>query len=264
MAKAACKCKEVECEECPEWIFTLADLIMCMMGLFVILWVLKTSGLGNNNLSAQDQQTLNEVIASIRTSFGYIPDTKSSDPIDLIILNKLRQLRPMNGPGKGAPSLIPQSGTEGTDPEVMSVRKGREAIVGSRVLFAVGQITLGDDAKRALDDIVKLIKGHRNIMNVRGHASLDDFADGTSAKEKSDLSIKRAQVVVEYLVAKGVDPDILRPVGCSTFEPILQRAYTAPQQQQNRRVEVEETRTLVTDLQDRPEPARPAQTRPAE
>ncbi len=36
-----CKCKQEECEECPEWIFTLADLIMCMMGLFVILWVLK-------------------------------------------------------------------------------------------------------------------------------------------------------------------------------------------------------------------------------
>ena len=36
MSKADCKCKEVECEECPEWIFTLADLIMCMMGLFVI------------------------------------------------------------------------------------------------------------------------------------------------------------------------------------------------------------------------------------
>src|SRR5438874_10557942 len=41
MSKSSCKCKEVECEECPEWIFTLADLIMCMMGLFVILWVLK-------------------------------------------------------------------------------------------------------------------------------------------------------------------------------------------------------------------------------
>ena len=32
MSKKACKCAEVECEECPEWIFTLADLIMCMMG----------------------------------------------------------------------------------------------------------------------------------------------------------------------------------------------------------------------------------------
>src|SRR5262245_43318493 len=42
MAKKCGKCDPHEiCEECPEWIFTLADLIMCMMGLFVILWVLK-------------------------------------------------------------------------------------------------------------------------------------------------------------------------------------------------------------------------------
>ena len=45
MAKGCKKCDPHEiCEECPEWIFTLADLIMCMMGLFVILWVLKPGG----------------------------------------------------------------------------------------------------------------------------------------------------------------------------------------------------------------------------
>ena len=27
MAEKACRCKKVECEECPEWIFTFADLI---------------------------------------------------------------------------------------------------------------------------------------------------------------------------------------------------------------------------------------------
>ena len=37
----ACRCKKAECEECPEWIFTFADLVMLMMGFFVILWVLK-------------------------------------------------------------------------------------------------------------------------------------------------------------------------------------------------------------------------------
>jgi len=41
MAEKACKCKKTECEECPEWIFTFADLVMLMMGFFVILWVLK-------------------------------------------------------------------------------------------------------------------------------------------------------------------------------------------------------------------------------
>ena len=51
-SKGACKCKKVECEECPEWIFTFADLVMLMMGFFVILWVLKPAPEKNN----QDQQ----------------------------------------------------------------------------------------------------------------------------------------------------------------------------------------------------------------
>ena len=72
-----CKCKEVECEECPEWIFTLADLIMCMMGLFVILWVLKPGP--KDNAGTLDGDWI-KVVAAIREQFGYIPDPKSSDP----------------------------------------------------------------------------------------------------------------------------------------------------------------------------------------
>jgi len=263
MAKPACKCKEVECEECPEWIFTLADLIMCMMGLFVILWVLKTSGIGNANLSAADQQKINEVIAAIRYGFGYVPDAASNDPIDLILLQQLRQMRPMNGQGKGASSLIPKSGAEGTDPEVLAVRRGTQATVGSRVLFAPGSAALDAEAIRILDEIVRLIKGHRNVMYVRGHTSLDDLPEGATPQQKMELSWRRAMVVVEYLVSQGVDEDILRPMGCSTFEPVIQRVYSPQTVGQNRRVEVESTHALVSDLQDRPEPARPIQGRPS-
>jgi hypothetical protein len=42
--------------------------------------------------------------------------------------------------------------------------------------------------------------------------------------------------------------------GCSTFEPVRQRAYTADMQAMNRRVEVDVTPTLVEDLEDRSSP----------
>jgi hypothetical protein len=48
-----------------------------------------------------------------------------------------------------------------------------------------------------------------------------------------------------------VEPEILRVQGCSTFEPVRQRAYTPESQANNRRVEVEATATLVEDLQDK-------------
>src|SRR5688500_16406379 len=94
------KCDPHEiCEECPEWIFTLADLIMCMMGLFVILWVLKPSVAPKAESGATDDQV--KVIAAIREAFGYIPDVNSSDPVDVqMLLQKLEKMK-LNGPGDG-------------------------------------------------------------------------------------------------------------------------------------------------------------------
>jgi outer membrane protein OmpA-like peptidoglycan-associated protein len=92
---------------------------------------------------------------------------------------------------------------------------------------------------------------------VKGHAALDDFADDSNAARKMDLSLRRAQAVADYLVSKGVSPDIVRVQGCSTFEPVAQRAYSTTAQTSNRRVEVEVTSTLVQELQDPQKRARP-------
>ena len=62
MAKP-CKCDPHElCEECPEWIFTLADLIMCMMGLFVILWVLKPGQNQKAGEPGSEELTIDHVV----------------------------------------------------------------------------------------------------------------------------------------------------------------------------------------------------------
>jgi outer membrane protein OmpA-like peptidoglycan-associated protein len=109
----------------------------------------------------------------------------------------------------------------------------------------------------ALDQIAMQIRGHRNVVLVKGHASLDDFADtgnaaGAAASQTMDLSLRRAQAAADYLIAHGVSPDILRVQGCSTFEPVMQHQYTPASQAINRRVEVEVTPTLVGDLQQQP------------
>ena len=112
MAKNACKCKEKECEECPEWIFTFADLVMLMMGFFVILWVLKPPE-GKSGSAEANEEWLN-VVAKIREAFDYLPDPKSNDPVDqLMLLQKLDQMKPLKGPGDGGRTrLIAHERTE--------------------------------------------------------------------------------------------------------------------------------------------------------
>src|SRR5690349_8441300 len=163
MAKHSCKCKEVECEECPEWIFTLADLIMCMMGLFVILWVLKPMPKPEGNQKLSDEMI--KMLASIRDAFGHIPDPDSQDPVDIeLLMRKLQKVRPHMGPGEGGETKIKREGAEGTDPEVTKIRDGKKAGVGGRLLFSLGTAELTPEAKHDLEQIADKIRGHRQIV----------------------------------------------------------------------------------------------------
>ena len=79
---------------------------------------------------------------------------------------------------------------------------------------------------RLLDQIADLIRGHRNIVLIKGHASLDDLPDAASPRQRMDLSLRRAKPVADYLTAQRVEPEILRVQGCSTFEPVALGAYS--------------------------------------
>jgi outer membrane protein OmpA-like peptidoglycan-associated protein len=103
---------------------------------------------------------------------------------------------------------------------------------------------------RLLDQIADLIRGHRNIVLIKGHASLDDLPDAATPQQRMDLSLRRAPAAADYLTAQRVDPEILRVQGCSTFEPVALGAYSDEAHGRNRRVEVEATDTLVDERQD--------------
>ena len=246
---AHCKCKEVECEECPEWIFTLADLIMCMMGLFVILWVLKPGP--KDNAGTLDGDWV-KVVAAIREQFGYIPDPKSSDPVDLHMLaQKLQTLAP-KPPGDGGKNKLRRRSPQGVDDDSLTIRPGKVSAVGGKLIFPPGDAKLTPETTRLLDEIGELIRGHRNIVLIKGHAAVDDLPDAATPQERMDLSVRRAQAAADYLIAQRVEPEILRVQGCSTFEPVALGAYTEDAQARNRRVEVEATDTLVAERQEKP------------
>ena len=247
-SKHACKCKKSpECEECPEWIFTFADLVMLMMGFFVILWVLKPAP-SKDETKQQANEDWIAVAASVREAFGYMPDPHSTDPVDLhMLLKRMHTINPVKGPVPGSRAHVEEEGAKGTDPEVQTIRPGKQSLVGGRLLFDRGSAELTVDTRKALDQIAAQIRGHYNIVMVKGHAATDDLSDGASAKELMDLSLRRAQAAADYLEKQGVDPQVLRVQGCSTFEPVAERAYTSDARAANRRVEVEVTASLIAD-----------------
>ena len=247
MAKG-CHCKKAaECEECPEWIFTFADLVMLMMGFFVILWVLKPAPTKESASQGSSEEWLT-VVASVREAFGYLPDPHSTDPVDLhMLLKKSPTQNQVKGPKLGSRSHRDQNSQEGTDPEVQSIRDGKHATVGGRLLFEAGQSALTAATKQEVDAVADQIRGHYTIVRIKGHTAGDDLPDDATPQQKMDLSLKRAQVIAAELESKGVDPETLRIEGCSVYEPVNLRAYTPEAIAPNRRVEIDVTSTLVDE-----------------
>jgi chemotaxis protein MotB len=259
MAKGKCKCKAAECEECPEWIFTFADLVMLMMGFFVILWVLKPPA-GKDGEPPKSLPV--DARAEIMKAFGYVPNPNSNEPVDLYLRGMWT--KPPRGETNGGETTQEKDGKKGTDPAVTIIRPGKQVGTGGKVLFAPGDAALTPDSIRALDELAKTIDGYRNIFMIKGHASPDDYPEGDADDSaKMALSIRRAQAAADYLVSKGVKRDTLRVQGCAAYEPVVQRVYTDDARALNRRVEVEATDKLVKELQDASKAKSPPTTTPA-
>ncbi len=260
MAKGCQKCKQEECEECPEWIFTLADLIMCMMGLFVIMWVLKPSGNpapGSSDAKSNvEKKQYVELAASIRDAFGYIPDPNSKDPVDVLMIQKLRGVSLPRGPGDGGKVQLDNAGVDGKDDQVTQVRPGQVSGIGVGLIFEAGSVEPTGAMRQQVRQIAESIRGHRNIIVVKGHTSLDDLPESATEAERMQLSVMRAEGVARLLIGEGVLPEVVRVQGCSTFEPVRQRQFGPGSQTPNRRVEIESTDQLVEDRQDKGRPRR--------
>lgn len=99
--------------------------------------------------------------------------------------------------------------------------------------FKVGSAELPAMLKRQLDvfaDVLRTKKNTDRKVRIIGHAD----ASGTPAANQA-LSVKRAESVREYLVAKGTAPELLVIEGAGAADPKNPKNPNAPE---NRRVEI--------------------------
>jgi peptidoglycan-associated lipoprotein len=83
------------------------------------------------------------------------------------------------------------------------------------ILFDFGKATLSDASRTALDSLVEIMKDNPSIIvELRAHT------DSRGSDESNyELSQRRAQAVVDYLITNGVDEPRLEAVGLGESEP---------------------------------------------
>ncbi len=231
-------------ESAPLWIISFADLVTLMLSFFVIL----AAGNAGAGARAPNHTDLTELAAAVRMAFKYVPPPDSTDPIDLeILLRSIRQKRGRAGAGNRGEAAAPLDGATGLDDRVTTIRTGTESVLGSLIFFDRDSAAIRPDAVPRLAEMADRMRGHMNIVVVKGHASRDE--EYRLRAGNRDLAYERANAVVARLVELGVARETLRAQSCRDFEPRVDRAYAESAQALNRRVEIVATEELVAELQ---------------
>jgi outer membrane protein OmpA-like peptidoglycan-associated protein len=103
------------------------------------------------------------------------------------------------------------------------------------VYFAAGLATILEESYPKLKRLRDfLILNPNTYIEVHGHVNEDNDKNLVSMK----LSKKRAQRVVDYLVAGGVDEKRLKAIGFGNTKPIYKNPESEEEKEANRRVEV--------------------------
>jgi chemotaxis protein MotB len=230
----------------PDWLLTYGDMMSLLLTFFILLVSL-------SELKKEEQYTA--IVREVKKAFGMhggggrLP-TKDDPELSLIQRLDALQLHQQDHPNY---SNTEDPGMEGREQTVTKVREGMKFAIGGLVTFEPGSADLTERAMQQLRSAViqHKIRGTKNIIELRGHAAAMELAEAQGRfTDLWDLSAARAKTVMNFLTNDdlGLEPNRFRLTARADFEPLVQRAYTMPRREPNRRVELIVSEDLVQDF----------------
>ena len=165
------------------------------------------------------------------------PVKSSRPPVKTLTNYNLKQIR--NLYKENSDLIVQQDSKEVDSLDIETVKKRDEELQTSLrfefnedLNFATGQANLDLKAKNYLNEMVDILKGNQKLgLIIIGHT--DNTGD---LRVNEIVSEKRAEVVRDYIVSKGVSARRIRTLGRAYLEPIVDND-TEENRLKNRRVE---------------------------
>jgi len=159
-------------------------------------------------------------------------------------------------PKKSTQGDAREKGIHGKSFRVRRLRDGMEITVGGPVFFEPLSAALTAEGRSQVAALGETIKGHRNLIEVRGHALEEAAPQDWNYQDAMKLSYDRAAGVAGELIKAGIDPRAVRIVAAGPNEPLVRGAYDPVRAGENRRVEILVRETLLDDYADGPKPVK--------
>jgi len=215
----------------PDWVLTYGDLMSLLLCFFILLAAMA-------NYDKQDKRMM-AALESIREALGSPGQDGWVTAKELDLHSVLVQLQSL------AAKIIQKNNSVSDDPgvtgrycRVLRLRDGLEVMVGGPIAFAPNEARLAPDADLMIQEIAKGIRGHRNRVEVRGHASIETTGVDRQYIDPVTLSYQRARAVYERLVELQIEPDRIRILAAGPHEPIRRINGVPVDPAEHRRVEI--------------------------
>ena len=238
------------------WLVSYADFITLLFAVFVTLYA----------MSQTDKKKVEEVMASMRDSFGYSTSSPASKPsvieagaISIIpSLHKMSQA-PRRGKSRGGEqdfkatkatieAYLLKAGAQ----QKVSVSISQRGLVVSLKeagFFDSGSATLRPGSHVLLNDVVSSLASYSNAVRVEGHT--DNMPISSHAFPSNwELSTARATNVLQYLTRQDdFDPGKISATGYGEYRPVADNGVEDGRSK-NRRVDI----VLLSEQSEKSEP----------
>lgn len=233
------------------WLVSYADFITLLFAVFTTLFA----------MSQTDKKKVEEVVASIRESFGYTRASLGGRPavIDSGNISIVPQIRPQPAPiptrkqvtSKGRPRaeekdfvaikasleayLLKKAAQDKVN--VSITRRGLVVSLKEAGFFESGSATVKKESVELLNTIAESLGPYSNPFRVEGHTDNVPIHSG-SFRSNWELSTTRATNIVHYLINSfEFEPDRMSAAGYGEYKPVADNA-NAEGRAKNRRVDL--------------------------
>ncbi len=201
------------------WKVAYADFVTAMMAFFLVMWITSQSKPVKQAIAQYFTDPWgNSATPSSSQSIGPRRDRPGTPPI-------IGPHKGGLGRGRGTTRPAPQSaaqsdqGRQTGKPSLIVLQDSGQSHVGAVLPFPEDSAELDDVAQNFLQDLVPLMLGKPNKIEIRGHASKRPLPEGSGFKNAWEISYARCLATMDYLLAKGVAPDRIRLSQAGPYEP---------------------------------------------